>query len=375
MCEERSHPDHIGNDLLGRRFHNLLTASRCAYLGVQAGDQFRWLVIPTPDWLQARDAALKETTRAARQLCSQVSLLGVEREGATPTAMLAAAPILDRSGSRSDARLVPVVAMPRSPYCDTPQAEPVVHEPPKVLEEEWRYVSLVLVRAVCEGLTEEVVGGRVGDGWHLWSEASEEERQRIGRDIHDEMSQLLAGIFLRVQRLERVLPPAADEARREITAIKDMVHEVVVETSRMISELRQPALDRGLWDALGGYVDQWSRENEVVLERRFSGDDGMLAPEQQIAVYRMVQEALNNIRKHARAKKAYIIIRLSTKSLHGRIIDDGIGFDPHSVRKDVHFGLTGMCERASVAGGRLRIDSSPGRGTTIIFWLPHGKRR
>jgi two-component system sensor histidine kinase DegS len=184
------------------------------------------------------------------------------------------------------------------------------------------------------------------------------------------MSQIIAGIFLKVQRWERVLSPGADQARREISSIKDMVHEVVVETSRMISELRQPLLDRGLWEALGRYADQWGRENEVLIERRLSGDDGLLSLEQQIAVYRIVQEALNNIRRHARAKRVNVTIRLSTKSLHGRIVDDGIGFDLGSVHGDTHFGLTGMSERASLEGGRLRIDSSPGMGTTLIFWLP-----
>jgi len=190
-------------------------------------------------------------------------------------------------------------------------------------------------------------------------EGQETERKRLARELHDETGQALASVRLGLKELE---PQVGADA---LARIRELVGSALDDIRRLTVELRPPALDDyGLEAAL-------ERLRAVVSER--SGIDiqltvhlGMkLGPEQETALYRIIQEALTNIVKHAEARSVSIVVAGTGTSVRALIEDDGKGFDPANVR-DGALGLVGMRERVALLGGRLDVQSSPGSGTTVV---------
>jgi signal transduction histidine kinase len=194
-------------------------------------------------------------------------------------------------------------------------------------------------------------------------EGQELERKRLARELHDETGQALASILLGLKSLERQVGP------EPVATIRELVGSALDDVRRLTVELRPPALDDfGLAPAL-------ERLTSLVAER--SGIDIQLSvrspvalpAEQETALYRIVQEALTNIVKHAAATSVSIIVMGSGGTVRLVIEDDGAGFDPGKVR-DGALGLVGIRERVSLLDGRFEIDSSPGAGTTLLVELP-----
>jgi two-component system CheB/CheR fusion protein len=213
--------------------------------------------------------------------------------------------------------------------------------------------------------------------------AQEEERGRISRDLHDDAGQQVASLLLGLDRLAKSPPVAADAAARELVArLEALAGEVAEKSHRLAVTLRPTALDDlGLVAALSQYAREWSRWSGIAVELETVGLETRLAPEIETTVYRVTQEALTNVLRHAaghegepRATRVSLLVQRRAEELLAVIEDDGPGFDvdqalslPPGQRR---LGIFGMQERARLAGGTLTIESEPGRGTTVYLRLP-----
>jgi PAS domain S-box-containing protein len=201
-------------------------------------------------------------------------------------------------------------------------------------------------------------------------QAQEQERRRIAADIHDDSIQVMSAVDMRLQMLERQVDD--DDAVKAIDEIKDTVQLAIDRLRHLLFELRPPVLDReGLAPALEIYLERMASETgigvELVDQTRTEPP-----PELRATAFRIAQEALSNIRKHANASRVVVTLTGSDHDVTARIEDDGDGFD--RARADVsepgHLGLSTMRERAELAGGSFAIDSAPGAGTRVEFRLP-----
>jgi two-component system sensor histidine kinase UhpB len=192
--------------------------------------------------------------------------------------------------------------------------------------------------------------------------AQESERARMARDLHDEANQALTGVLLRLEATAQHAPPGLLE---ELRATQEAASQAMEELLHLARELRPSALDDlGLGVALRTTLDEFARRTGTRVEQRFDqAAIERLGPDEQLVVYRVVQEGLSNVTRHARAQRVRVEIARQAGGTLTRVADDGLGFDP--AQRSGGLGLTGMRERAALAGGRLEVRSSPGAGTTI----------
>jgi two-component system sensor histidine kinase UhpB len=199
-------------------------------------------------------------------------------------------------------------------------------------------------------------------------QGQETERARLARDLHDECNQALTGVLL---RLGATMQHAPDDIREELRDTKEVATTAMEELLRLARELRPAALDdHGLQAALRTQVERFSDQTHVPAELRVYDDLSDLAEHEQTVVYRVVQESLSNIGRHAEASAVVVEIGRDHGRPVVRIADDGVGFTLHEVRAD-GIGLVGMRERARLARGRLEVQSAPGRGTIVELRLDH----
>ncbi|MBA3744534.1 GAF domain-containing sensor histidine kinase, partial [Sporichthya sp.] len=192
--------------------------------------------------------------------------------------------------------------------------------------------------------------------------AQEAERSRVARDLHDEIGQALTGVLLGVRLVESAGPgelhARADELRRTVTAAIDSVQ-------RLAFALRPAVLDDlGLVAALRRLTEQ-GHDLDVELETVDLDPVDRFAPDVETTAYRIVQESLTNVLRHSGATRASIVAGRNQHRLRIVVEDDGRGFDRSAAGN--RLGLRGMRERAELVGGTLRVDSEPGRGTSVIF--------
>ncbi len=204
--------------------------------------------------------------------------------------------------------------------------------------------------------------------------AQEDERQRVARELHDVTSQALATLGI---GLEVVATPQSDAREREtqMEGIKSLLSATSKDVHRLIYDLRPSLLDDlGLSAAIRSYAHNSLDAAGVEVHVEEAGQEKRLPPEVEIALFRIVQEAIANITRHARAESAYISLEFKEKSIAVEIEDDGVGFDhshgftPGAGGKGV--GLLGMQERAELLGGTLVIDTRPGGGTRVSVEVP-----
>jgi signal transduction histidine kinase len=199
-------------------------------------------------------------------------------------------------------------------------------------------------------------------------QAQELERARLARELHDETGQALTSILLGLKPLER--SAATDEARAEVAAVRELVVSTLQDVRRLAVELRPSALDDfGLVPAVERLADTFREQAGIRVDLEAQLDEERLTTEVETALYRIVQEALTNVVKHARARHVSILLTRRDGGVAAIIEDDGRGFDPGATRED-GLGLTGMRERVGLVGGRLRIESAPGAGTTLVAEVP-----
>jgi signal transduction histidine kinase len=205
---------------------------------------------------------------------------------------------------------------------------------------------------------------------HLQLHAIEAERARLARELHDGPAQYFANAVFQTEYLERLLahdPPAVASG---LALLRDGLRHGVAEIRRCIFDLRLPAIDElGLIAWMTGYLADYERQFGVVVEASLPSEDPRLTSEQTVTVFRVLQEALTNARKHAQARHIRVVLRCRRQELILLVEDDGQGFDP-SVHRPGQYGLLGMRERAQLVGGRLEIAGRPGQGARIVLHLP-----
>lgn len=198
--------------------------------------------------------------------------------------------------------------------------------------------------------------------------AEEEERKRIAGDVHDDPVQKMVAASMWIQVLRRTLRD--DEQLSAAEKVLASVRGSIDSLRHMIFELRPEILDReGLAPALREYLDSLEAGFEVRVEDRLKEEP---PPEVRVVLYRMAQEALANVAKHAGAGRVAVRLARRDGGYLVRIVDDGVGFvvDPAARSARGHLGLSSMRERAELAGGSFRVESAPGSGTTVELWLP-----
>ena len=205
--------------------------------------------------------------------------------------------------------------------------------------------------------------------------AQEEERSRISRELHDQMGQHLAALMLGLKALKtssgRLLP-----ANKQLQHLYELTNQLAEEVHHLARELRPAALDDlGLHTALSNYVEQWSERSGTMIDFHSSGlERQRISPQIETTVYRIVQEALTNVLKHAEATRVSVILEYRNGQIRTIVEDDGKGFDADTPTTPTviagGLGLIGMQERVALVGGTFDVESKPGAGTTLVIRIP-----
>jgi len=238
------------------------------------------------------------------------------------------------------------------------------------------------------------------------TQGQEEERKRLARELHDDTVQALIALGQRVEMAQKALPGDPDHAAERLATARGMIAESLESVRRFSQDLRPPYLDDlGLVPALEmlarseakGGAGPAGRQEHPAQEASGTGEAGpgqgegpvielstvgpvrRLPPDMELAAYRIVQEALNNVIRHAQAAHAWVEARFDTDHLLLVVRDDGQGFEvprlPADLARRGHFGLMGIQERAFLYGGQVTVRSSPGDGTTLQVRLPYSQDR
>ena len=207
-------------------------------------------------------------------------------------------------------------------------------------------------------------------------EAQEIERKRISRELHDEIGQALTAIKFNLDMIDKELPQAYSVARDRLGEAKSLSNQTLIAMRQLSMELRPTMLDDlGLIPTLRWYVQNFSNRLGIDSHFQATGFDEKLPPQMETAFYRIVQEALNNVAKHARASHIEISVERRNLTICASVIDNGKGFDLekvlHMESPERGFGIIGMQERVSLLGGKIEIQSKIGFGTHIHIEVPY----
>jgi len=223
-----------------------------------------------------------------------------------------------------------------------------------------RYVELTRSRHELQQLSARLV------------DAQETERRAISRELHDEVGQSLGALLVDIGRLSTTLSGDRPEVKEQLDSLKS-VAERTFQSVRNIALLLRPSMldDLGLAAALEWQGREVSRRSEIEVSVESESVPEDLPDEHKIYIYRLVQEALNNAVRHSGARNAKVVVDRLASSIVVRVTDDGRGFDPGRSRG---MGILGMEERVKRLGGTLRVESQPGKGTTVTadFPIPSG---
>ena len=202
-------------------------------------------------------------------------------------------------------------------------------------------------------------------------QAQEEERYRLARELHDEAAQSLTSLLVRLRLLERAHNPA--DAQQRVQELRELTARALEDVRRVALDLRPTILDDlGLGPALEWRVDEFNKGDGVHATIQVSGMDRRLPRETELALYRVGQEALSNVSRHAQASHVEINLQQSDGVVALEIRDDGVGFDPDHVHPATGhgLGLVGIRERVATIGGTFAVNSRPGSGTAIVARVP-----
>lgn len=206
-------------------------------------------------------------------------------------------------------------------------------------------------------------------------QAQEDERQRVARELHDEAAQALTSLLVHLRLLERAHNP--EDAQRRVEELRQLTAQALEEVRRVALDLRPKILDDlGLEAALGWRTDELNDGGLIQAELKVTGVKQRIPHELELVLYRVAQEALNNVARHAQATQATIALRQGPDWLTLEVRDDGIGFDPQqpdlgrSPDRPGGLGLMGMQERLAMVGGTLTIESRPHIGTQVLARVP-----
>ena len=199
--------------------------------------------------------------------------------------------------------------------------------------------------------------------------AEDLERRRLGRELHDEAGQSLVLLRLQLELIERDAP---EVLRPRLAQARLITERTVDELRRTIAALSPVVVERlGLASALRQLLTRFGRQSSVKVNLRLSPRISRISPQSQNVIYRISQEALQNVMKHSQASSVKLLVTFDDKRIRLSVRDNGVGFDQNAARrKPLSFGLTGMQERAALLGGTLRVESSKGKGAAVILELP-----
>jgi len=203
--------------------------------------------------------------------------------------------------------------------------------------------------------------------------AQEAERQRIARELHDATGQSLTAIGLGLRGASSAIKKNGEKAATNIIRLEGLVDDALNELQRLIADLRPSHIDDlGLGAALRWYAGEVQKRVPLNVHVDVHSYTGGLPSEQKIAIFRIIQEAITNVIKHANAENVYIRLICSGEMVHVWVEDDGQGFDPHKMfsKNRPTWGLIGMKERASLLDGSFNISSEPGSGTQVNVQIP-----
>ncbi|WP_411953916.1 sensor histidine kinase [Alkalibacillus sp. S2W] len=202
-------------------------------------------------------------------------------------------------------------------------------------------------------------------------DAQEEERRKLSRDIHDGPAQMLANVMIRSDIVTKTLRERGiDEATKELKEVKELVRNALYEVRKIIYDLRPMALDDlGLVPALRKYLKTVEDYHEIKVEFKAKESDKRYNQKFEAAVFRLVQESVQNAIKHADTSLIEVIFEETVQQVNVQVIDHGKGFDIET-EKESSFGLTGMRERVDMLGGTIELKSQSGQGTKVLMQLP-----
>jgi two-component system sensor histidine kinase UhpB len=205
--------------------------------------------------------------------------------------------------------------------------------------------------------------------------AQEDERKRIARSLHDDTGQALSTLIISLERLEQHLPLGEDELRQRLETARQLAAGILVELRKIVHGLRPAILDDlGLMPAIRWYARSNLEEAGIQVDVNMPEERLDLPPELKTTLFRIAQEAINNIQRHSQAHKATISIEKNKDHIHLCVEDDGQGFDvPHSQGEAIRhrqWGLVNIQERAELVGGDVDFVSEPGKGTRLQVFVP-----
>ncbi len=205
--------------------------------------------------------------------------------------------------------------------------------------------------------------------------AHEEERARLARELHDDIGQMLTAVQLSLDQLANSLPDLKERHQEQLSQTRELTDATMADLRRIIAAVRPGILgELGLLPALEWVADRSLRPHGIAFEVSGSVRQGRLSNEIQILLFRIAQEAINNVARHSDASKLRISVAEENGTIHMEFSDDGKGFDPQEVSAEREFegglGLAGMAERAALAGGDVQIESTSSVGTRISVTVP-----
>lgn len=194
----------------------------------------------------------------------------------------------------------------------------------------------------------------------------EQEQRRVARELHDELAQALTGLKMDVAWLKGKLPPSAPSLGDKLGAMETLLDSTVAATRRISSDLRPMMLDDlGLVPAIEWLTQSFTERSGLHCHLTIKDPNLELRDPHATTIYRVLQESLTNVAKHARASRVDVSLDRQEQEIILTVRDDGTGFSSDNARKPNSYGLIGMRERIYLLGGRMRLDSAPGKGTSV----------
>lgn len=208
------------------------------------------------------------------------------------------------------------------------------------------------------------VGGRL-------IKAQEEERSRVGRDLHDDLSQRLAVFSMELEQLRRQIPEERDDLSSSVRNLMTRAQELASDVHRLSYQLHPFKLDTlGLTTAIKSLCEEISDRRDLKIKFQQKGFPAALPPDITLCLFRIAQEALHNIVKHSGAREAKLVLTKTSEAVRFRVLDRGFGFDIEAAKMKKRLGLLSMKERLRLVGGEISIRSRPSEGTQIDVLIP-----
>ena len=201
--------------------------------------------------------------------------------------------------------------------------------------------------------------------------AHEDERRRIARELHDDVSQRLASVAIDSSMLESEIRPVTESGADQLAKLSDRIRRLSADVHQVSRQLHPAILDElGLIKAMQAECDAFQRRSGIALRFEGPSEYSSVAKSTELALYRIMQECLRNIEKHSRAVSACVTLHLNEAEISLKVTDTGTGFDPTQQREEPGLGMASLKERAGLLGGTVSIQSEIGRGTTVTAHLP-----